>query len=130
MATRQSPIRRSPDQRPSFSGIRRYSRRKVDFEVHIQDGDGWEIPLEAVDISPVGLFVESDFLFDVGEEHTLIFESPDEEFVFRIRGRVTRVSTGEGPDGESGNSTPGMAYEFVGTDADTWTKLCSLVADG
>lgn len=130
MATRQSPIRRTPDHRPSFAGIRRYSRREVDIEVHIQDGDGWEIALDAVDISPVGLFVESDFLFDVGDEHTLIFESPDEDYLFRIRGRVTRVATGEGPEDEAGHSTPGMAYEFVGTDADTWTKLCSLVAGG
>jgi len=130
MPSRSSPVRRSPDQGSSFSGIRRYSRRSVDLEVHIQDAEGWEVPLRAVDISPVGLFVESNFLFDVGDEHTLIFESPDEELMFRIRGRVTRVATGEGPDGESGDAVPGMAYEFVGTDAETWTRLCSLVAGG
>ena len=124
-----SSIRRAPDAEPSFSGIRRYSRRDLDVDVFIQDADGWEVPLEAVDLSPVGIFVESDLLFDVGDEHTLIFRSPDGESVFRIPGRVVRVSDGSGPDGESDGSTPGMAYEFVGTDSETWTKLCSLVAN-
>jgi hypothetical protein len=128
MAARHSNIRRSPDPQPSFAGIRRYDRRPVQVDVFVQDADGWEIPLEATDISPVGIFVESDFLFDVGDEHTLIFRAPDGEFVFRIPGRVVRVSDGQGPDGASNGNTPGMAYEFIGTDAETWTKLCSMVA--
>lgn len=125
MVTRHSHIRRSPDREPAFSGIRRYSRREVDFDVFIQDSEGWEYPLEAVDISPVGIFVESDFLFDVGEEHTLVFRSPDESFVFRIPARVVRVADGEA---DSERAVAGMAYEFAGTDARTWTKLCSMVA--
>lgn len=128
MTSQHSHIRRSPDPQPSFSGIRRYSRRQLDVDVYVQDSEGWEIPLEAVDVSPVGLFVESDLLFDVGDEHTLIFRSPDEQFVFRIPGRVVRVSDGQNAKGEPDDSVPGMAYEFVGTDSQTWTKLCSLVA--
>jgi len=128
MAPHHSDIRRSPDRQPSFSGIRRYSRRNLDVDVFVQDADGWEIPLEAVDISPVGIFVESDLLFDVGDEHTLIFRSPDEEFLFRIPARVVRVADGEATEDDE-QSPPGMAYEFLGTDADIWTKLCSLVAE-
>lgn len=124
MASRSSRIRRSPDpdQPASFAGIRRYSRRSLDVDVFVQDAEGWEIPLEAADISPVGIFVQSDYLFDIGDEHTLIFRSPDEQFVFRIPGRVVRVADGDADE------PAGMAYEFLGTEGEVWTKLCSLVA--
>lgn len=129
MTTPSSSVRRSPAPDPSFAGIRRYSRREIELEVVVQDDDGWEIALDAVDVSPVGMFVESDLLFDVGDEHTLIFRAPDDDFLFRVRGRVTRVSTGQGPDDGSRGSVPGMAYEFVDPDGDTWTKLCAVVAE-
>lgn len=124
MTSRNSRIRRSPeaDQPASFAGIRRYSRRTIDADVFVQDADGWEIPLEAADISPVGIFVESEYLFDLGDEHTLIFRAPDEQFVFRIPARVVRVAEGEEDE------PAGMAYEFLGTEGEVWTKLCSIVA--
>ena len=87
-------IRRSPQTKPSFAGLRRYNRRTLETHVVIQDADGWEIPLESVDVSPTGIFVRSDFLFDVGDEHTLIFELEDRG-LFRLQARVARV---EEPD--------------------------------
>ena len=123
-----SHIRRSPQSKPSFAGLRRYNRRDLETHVVIQDQEGWEIPLESVDISPTGIFVRSDFLFDVGEEHTLIFNL-EEKGMFRLRARVARV---EEPSEEdvfaSADLRPGMGYEFVDTEEDAWHQLCAVVA--
>lgn len=117
-------FRRTNEPRPSFAGIRRYNRRSIDVEVLVQDDNGWEMPLEGVNLSPVGMFVRSPFLFDVGDCHTLIFRSPEGKDLFRIRGRVVRVQADE----EGAEGMPGMGYEFVDPDRDTWTKLCALVS--
>lgn len=124
MQATQPQFRRTTQPRPSFAGIRRYNRRDIDVEVLVQDEEGWEIPLEGADLSPVGIFVRSPFLFDIGDVHTLIFRSPNGEDVFRIPARVVRVQ--EQP-GEPGGSA-GMGYEFIDPDGPTWTKLCSLVS--
>lgn len=127
MSAHRSSVRRAPEPQPSFAGIRRYARTSLDAEVVIQDADGWEVPVRAVDLSPVGMFVESDFLFDVGDEHVLIFRAPDGDFLFRLEARVVRVS--EGTTSDEGGDEPGMAYEFVGPDSKAWAKLCSIVAE-
>ncbi len=123
-----SNIRRTPQPKPTFAGLRRYNRRTLATEVVVQDQEGWEIPLESVDISPTGIFVRSNFLFDVGEEHVLIFQV-EGKGMFRVRARVARV---EEPDDEQGFAgaeiRPGMGYEFVDTEEDTWQDLCALVA--
>lgn len=109
-----SQIRRAPLARPSFAGLRKAVRRPMELSVLIQDSEGWEIPLESLDISPAGMFVRSNFLFEVGDVHDLIFRSNDGDGFFRIHARVTRVEQG----GDYGQSlredfTPGMAYEFL-----------------
>jgi hypothetical protein len=124
-----SDIRRAPQFQPTFAGMRRYNRCRMALDVVVQDKDGWEIPLEGVDISPTGIFVRSNFLFEVGEEHVLIFEVQGKG-VFRLHGRVARV---EEPDveascGQPGSMSPGMGYEFVETREDTWHELCAMVA--
>lgn len=120
--TPDSDIRRSPSRRPEFGGLRRYNRRALGSRVVVQDADGWEFPFEGVDVSPTGLFVRSKFLFDAGDEHTLIFDV-DGQQAFRLRAKVARVETGDAPGGRSG-----MGYEFVDIDEEAWQKLCAALA--
>ncbi len=123
----KSVIRRRPAARQSFAGFRRYGRRDVRTDVVIQDADGWEIPLESVNVSPTGIFVESPLLFEVGDTHTLMFRTSDGALV-RVHGRVVRVDRGYDERGVAVDESPGMAYEFVETDDQTWNKLCAMVA--
>jgi hypothetical protein len=121
-------IRRTPQTKPSFAGLRRYNRRDLITNVVVQDSDGWEIPLESIDISPTGIFVHSDFLFDIGEEHTLIFQI-EGRGMFRVRARVARVEEPGEDDAFAGaDLQPGMGYEFVETEEQTWHDLCAVVA--
>lgn len=124
-----SDIRRLPQAQPAFAGIRRYNRRQITLDVVVQDQDGWEIPLESVDISPTGIFVRSNFLFEVGEEHILIFEV-EGRGIFRVHGRVVRVEEPERGAGFGAgvSASPGMAYEFIETREETWQNLCAVVA--
>lgn len=117
-------IRRAPAAQPKFNGFRRYGRAELDEQIIIQDDDGWEVPLQALNLSPTGMFVESRYLFEVGEEHVLIFRSPTDAW-FRVRARVVRVD--EGAEAFDDDNT-GMAYEFVDTDESTWAQLCSFVS--
>lgn len=120
-----STIRRSPKPQPTFNGFRRYGRADLEDEIFVQDKDGWELPLHGVNLSPTGMFVESQYLFDVGDEHVLIFRSPRESRWFRVHARVVRVDAGD--EEAIDEQLPGMAYEFVNTDENTWEQLCSLV---
>lgn len=122
-----SVIRRRPAARQNFAGFRRYGRRDVQTDVVIQDADGWEIPLESVNVSPTGIFIESPLLFEVGDVHTLIFRTADGGLV-RVDGRVVRVDRGSDDRGVEVDEKPGMAYEFVETDDTTWNSLCAMVA--
>lgn len=125
-----STIRRAPTPQPAFNGFRRYGRADLDAEIIAQDSDGWEVPLECVNLSPTGMFVESKYFFDLGDEHTLIFRSPMRDRMFRVRARVVRVEEGEvDPRFEPEEDIrPGMAYEFVSPDEETWERLCEIVS--
>jgi hypothetical protein len=123
----KSIIRRQPAPRQSFAGFRRYGRRDVRTNVMVQDSDGWEIPLESVNVSPTGIFIESPLLFELGSVHTLIFRTSDGGIV-RVAGRVVRVDRGFDERGVEVDERPGMAYEFVETDDHTWNSLCAMVA--
>ena len=125
---RNSDIRRSPQQKPSFAGLRRYNRRELDFGVYIQDDAGWEIPLDGLNLSPTGVFVATDFLFEEGEEHTLVIDVPGRG-LFRLKARVVRVESPDEETAASDDSQPaGMGYEFVDTEERAWSEFCSLVA--
>lgn len=126
MSDDSSTIRRSPKARPNFNGFRRYGRADLEAQIIVQDDDGWELPLQCVNLSPTGMFVESQYLFDIGQEHVLIFRSPDRDRLFRVRARVVRVDAGE--EDEIDELAAGMAYEFVNTDESTWEQLCALVS--
>ncbi len=120
-----STIRRSPKPQPAFKGFRRYGRANLEDEIIVQDHEGWELPLQGVNLSPTGMFVESQYLFNVGDEHILIFRAPRAAQWFRVRARVVRVDVGE--DDALDEQSPGMAYEFINTDETTWEQLCSVV---
>lgn len=125
----QGSIRRQPASSMGFAGVRRFPRKRLSVEVLIQDADGWEIPVESVDFSPVGMFVSSNFLFEVGTVHNLIFRSPDGEELFSVRAQVVRVES-ESPNGEddSDQFVPGMAYEFVDITDDERKRLGKVAA--
>lgn len=106
----QGSIRRHPTTRLTFAGLRRFPRREMALEVLIQDQDGWEVPVESLDFSPSGMFVESAFLFEVGAVHNLIFRCPQGDQIFSVRAAVVRV---EGNGAQEEDSIPGMAYEFL-----------------
>jgi len=124
----ETSIRRAPAARPVFTGFRRYGRADLDAQIIVQDREGWEVPLDCVNLSPTGMFVQSQFLFDVGEEHVLIFRTPRDAQWVRIRAKVVRVEQGDddGHDAQA-ESLPGMAYEFTDTDESTWQHLCEVV---
>ncbi len=111
----QGRIRRKPSSRLSFAGLRRYPRKDFSVQVLIQDADGWEVPVDSLDFSPAGMFLRSDFLFEVGEIHNLIFRCPDGKQIFSVRAQVVRVETQpldtavESPS----DFVPGMAYDFI-----------------
>ncbi len=114
MKSEDSVIRRMPKSRPNFAGFRKFGRKDLRTDVVIQDNDGWEVPLESVNLSASGMFVESKFLFEIGDEHILIFSSPHTGECFRITARVVRVEEGEADVrvDPAEPLVPGMAYEF------------------
>lgn len=124
----QSTIRRAPTARPTFTGFRRHGRKDLESQIIAQDADGWELPLRCVNLSPTGMFVESQYLFDVGEEHVLIFRTPSDGRLYRVRARVVRVDVADLEDEALDDGGAGMAYEFLNTDEHTWESLCALVS--
>lgn len=126
----QGSIRRKPSFNLNFAGLRRFPRSTFQVEVLVQDRNGWEIPLESVDFSAAGMFVESHFLFDVGTVHNLIFRTPDGTQLFSVRAQVVRVESDEPPekDDKTADVRPGMAYEFIETNAETCERLQELAA--
>lgn len=129
MNRQQGQIRRQPTMELNFAGVRRFPRKRLSVEVLIQDADGWELPVESVDFSPVGMFVTSHFLFEVGTVHNLIFKSPDGTELFAVRARVTRVENNSSGDEETdAQVVPGMAYEFIDMTRKRKQRLRTLAA--
>ncbi len=130
MKAMQGSIRRRPTSPLNFAGLRRFPRKDLEVEVLVQDRDGWEIPLESVDFSAAGMFVRSNFLFDVGSVHNLIFRSPDGQELHSLRAQVVRVEC-EGAEVGAGSGVefvPGMAYEFIDGAEEKQQRLQRLVA--
>lgn len=117
-----SVIRRKPVALKPESGARRYDRSDFDQLVFVQDEDGWEIPMDSMDLSASGMFVKSPALFEVGEVHTLHFEHADGS-PLRIEAKVVRVCA----PSPSLVDDAGMGYEFQGIDSRTYDALCECV---
>lgn len=122
----QGCIRRRPSSKLDFAGIRRFPRKQVHLEVLVQDADGWELPFESLDFSPAGMFVRSNFLFETGAVHNLIFRSPDGEDLFSVRARVVRVENEVDTADDGDERVPGMAYEFLDVESDDQGRLRNL----
>lgn len=118
---KKSAIRRHPHIRPMFAGLRHYDRKDARFGVSIRDTHGLEVPFDGVNVSESGLFVTSMFLYEIGEVHDLVLRSGQGQELI-IKGKVVRV------EGGRGCPQPGMAYEFVQTDRDTFHGLSDFVA--
>lgn len=124
----QGSIRRQPKSDLTFAGLRRYPRKEFAVEVLVQDPQGWEIPLETFDFSPAGMFVRSNFLFEVGTVHNLIFRSPEGDDLFSIRSEVVRVEKddAEPAANDAESFVAGMAYEFIEMEPEQRQRLCGL----
>ncbi len=129
MISKQGSIRRNPTCRLHFAGLRRFPRKDFVAEVLVQDHEGWEVPVESLDFSPSGMFLRSNFLFEVGEVHNLIFRCPEGEEIFSVRAQVVRVEN-QPPATEEGGVEfiPGMAYEFLTHEATKKQRLMGLAA--
>ncbi len=118
-----SRIRRNPSIKPMFAGLRHYDRKDVEIGVEVVDDDGFSIPFETVNISESGLFIGSQYLYDIGTEHTLMLDMAGA--IIEVRARVVRVEGGSEPGGVG---APGMAYKFIETDSKTYDGIAQLVA--
>lgn len=119
-----STIRRKPIALKPENGIRRYDRTGFDHPIFVQDEQGWEIPLDAMDLSASGMFVKSSALFEVGEMHTLHFEHADGS-PLRVDAKVVRVCS----PSASLVDDAGMGYEFQDIDERTYDALCECVVN-
>jgi Tfp pilus assembly protein PilZ len=122
ISKQRTAIRRHPHIKPMFAGLRHYDRKDANFDVFIVGDSGALLPLEACNVSESGVFVQSMFLYEMGQEHDLLLRSSDSGYTVRVRGKVVRV------EGGRGCKTPGMAYEFVATDRKTFDGLSQFVA--
>lgn len=122
MSPKHQSIRRKPQTRPVFAGMRRHRRQEAALDILVLDEQGWEIPFDSADVSQSGVFLCSSYLFDVGTEHTLIIRSHDSDVVVRTKAKVVRLDDGS-VDGRSG-----MAYAFVDTDARNWEGMSQLMS--
>ena len=114
----RNPVRRD---------TRKHARATLELPVVVSDAANrvsGGIRFASADVSGGGAFLRSDLLFEVGEILTLEFDLPGGRHV-RARGRVVRVSRGDGAtaNGQSGangkprrasrDRFPGMGVEFV-----------------
>ncbi len=113
-------IRRHPQIRPMFAGLRHYDRKSAQLEVCIHDESGVEIPFDSVNVSESGVFVASKYLYDIGQVHQLSLRTTDGRHMIRLTGQVVRVELG---------NTPGMAYRFLPSERDTFYELAAMVAE-
>ena len=120
MTLTQQSIRRRPQTRPVFAGMRRHRRHEAVLEILVLDEQGWEIPFDSIDVSQSGVFLRSSYLFDVGTQHTLILQGQGSDVVVRVKARVVRLD--DRVDGQSG-----MAYEFLDTNARHAESINQLV---
>ena len=121
--TKRGMIRRHPHIKPMFAGLRHHDRKKANLHVTIIDEDGWAIPFESADISPSGVFIASDYLYEAGRVHDLLVRD-QHGHTTRIKGQIVRVEGGA----PSSASRAGMAYKFLSTDQRTFQSLSQLVA--
>ena len=103
---------------------RKFPRRRYSARVHIRDHiQGRATTGSAVDINPMGIYLECRRRFSAGEVVSLRFPSPDGDYFLMVKGQVVRVDP-SGP-GRRG----GVAIEFYDQDDWIFDELCSYVYD-
>ena len=116
---RPTSIRRHPQIRPMFAGLRHFDRKRAELDVVLRDESGLEIPFESVNVSESGVFVSSRYLYDVGQVHCLMLRTRDGAHCVELTGQVVRVQLGE---------DSGMAYRFLPSERETFYSLAAMVA--
>lgn len=116
---RSTSIRRHPQIRPMFAGLRHFDRKRAELDVVLRDESGMEIPFESVNVSESGVFVSSRYLYDVGQVHCLMLRTRDGSHCVELMGQIVRVQLG---------MASGMAYRFLPSERETFYSLAAMVA--
>ena len=96
----------------NFRDNRRFTRRSMIANINVIDGSsGEKIKLPSTNISPGGLFLESDLLYEVGEQIWLSFTLPGVSMSLRTRGKIVWVH--KYPDDGNPKDQAGMGVEFL-----------------
>ena len=74
--------------------------------MEILSDDGTAVPMSCFDLSAVGAYLHSDYLFSLGETIRLRIRIASKPRAIDIRGEVVRVETGEN------GLAPGMGIAF------------------
>jgi hypothetical protein len=93
------------------STYRSGSRRSFDTEVTLDTGAG-AIRLDAVDISPTGLYLATDFLPEEGDAFDLFFDLPDGGDPVTVRGEVARINADRRDPASGLEMRPGFGVMF------------------
>ena len=89
------------------NGHRRSFAEEV--QLHVE---GDPVPLDAVDISPSGVFLATEVLPEEGDEFELRFELPDGGDPVCVRGAVARVKDHRRDPRTGGVARPGIGVAF------------------
>lgn len=120
MKQKSTPIRRHPQIRPMFAGLRHYDRKPAQVCVCIRDESGQEIPFDSVNVSESGVFVSSKYLYEIGQVHMLSLRTVDGRHAIELSGQVVRVELGQ---------SPGMAYRFLPAEREVFYELAAMVSE-
>jgi hypothetical protein len=108
----------------SSQDLRRAPRRDFRVPVEIVDHHrGRRLVGRTVEVSPFGMFIETEQRFEGGQLVTVKFPSPNHEYDLCLTGEVVRNDDDEGEGG-------GVAVEFFGVDAWVRSELAAYVAAG
>lgn len=101
-------------------GARRHGRRALSMPVVLRDEDGWgPVRLEAIDISPAGVLVNTDLHVREGAGYLLEFKSPRSGRAVRVWSRVARRTQAQ---------RQGIAFEFMDLSEQDWDELAGFVS--
>ena len=103
-ARNEQTARTSLTSRRLERAARRHRNPPLTLEIVAEEGGG--IPLSCFDLSAVGAYLHSDYLFCLGESVRLRIRIADRPLPIDITGEVVRVETGES------GLVPGMGIAF------------------
>ncbi len=98
------------------------SRRPFEAEVSLEYGD-CSVPLDALDISPSGIYLASEVLPEEGDSLVLRFELPDGGGPLWARGAVARVNVARRDPMTGIPRRPGIGVRFERLHAEARRRL-------